>query len=238
MSEAALRGRTWDAEVLTVLQYSPSLIRVELGGAGLDGFVSLGEPDEACVFEFPTPEAARGLVSRPGRWYSLHEIKPNWIAIGIVVHPGGLASDWAGQAKVGDTLRITRHKTWFRRPDEAAWQILLGDITALPAIARIVTESAQLVPTRAVIEIPDAGDQQNWPAAAEADIEWVHNPELGSKRSRLSELVSKLELPPGEGYIYVAGEVAETRAARKFLSRDLKLGNDSFGAVGYWRRGT
>ncbi len=237
MGEAALRGRTWDAEVLTVEQHSPSLIRVELGGAGLDGFVSLGDPDEACVFEFPTPEAARGLVSRPGRWYSLQEIRPNFLAIGIVQHPGGLASDWAGQAKPGDTLRITRHKTWFRRPDGAAWQILLGDITALPAITRIVTESAHLVPTRAVLEIPDPGDQQDWPTTAAAAIQWVHNPELGSKHSRLSELVRELELPPGEGYIYVAGEVAETRAARKFLSRDLKLSNDRFGAVGYWRRG-
>lgn len=235
MSEAELRGRTWDAEVLTIEQQSPSLIRVELGGDGLDGFVSLGEPDEACVFEFPSPETARGLVSRPGRWYSLHEVRPNFIAIGIVQHPGGLASDWATKAQPGDTLRITRHKTWFRRPESATWQILLGDVTALPAIARIITESAHLLPTRAVIEIPDVGDRQDWPAAA--DIEWVHNPELGTKQSRLGELVSKLELPPGEGYIYVAGEVAETRAARKFLGRDLKLSNDNFGAVGYWRRG-
>ncbi|MBA3744335.1 siderophore-interacting protein [Sporichthya sp.] len=235
MGEAALRGQTWDGEVHKVEQQSPSLVRVELGGDGLEGFRSLGAPDEACVFEFPVPAAAPGLVPNAGRWYSLHEVGPNSMALGIVQHPGGLASNWASKAKAGDTLRITRHKSWFRRPAAAAWQILLGDITAVPAIARIITESAHLLPTRAVIEIPDAGDQQDWPAARAADIEWMLNPQAPS---RLSDLVRNLELPPGDGYIYVAGEVAETRAARKFLSRDLKLPNDSFGAVGYWRRGT
>lgn len=237
MGETAVRGQTWVGEVRSVEQHSPSLVRVELGGDGLDGFVSLGEPDEACVFEFPTPVTTRGLVPNPGRWYSLHEVGPNWMAIGIVRHPGGLASEWAEQAQVGDTLRITRHKSWFRRPTDAQWQILLGDITALPAIARIVTESADEVPTRAVIEIPDPGDEQDWPAAQRAELRWVHNPALGAAPSRLADLVRELELPPGNGYVYVAGETGATRAARRYLRQELKLPNENFGVVGYWRRG-
>jgi NADPH-dependent ferric siderophore reductase len=229
-------GQTWVGEVLEVERHSPSLVRVELGGDGLDGFVSLGVPDEACVFEFPLPAATGGPVPDPGRWYSLHEIGPNWIVIGIAMHPGGLASEWADRAAVGDILPITRHKSWFRRPARARWQILLGDITSLAAIARIIEESAHLLPTRAVIEIPDPGDEQDWPAGRLADMRWVHNPQLGSAGSRLGELVRDIELPPGEGYVYVAGEVAAIRAARRFLRRESKLPNESVGVVGYWRR--
>jgi NADPH-dependent ferric siderophore reductase len=238
MGGAALRDQTWVGEVLEVERHSPSLVRVELGGDGLDGFVSLDVPDEACVFEFPVPATAGGLVTTPGRWYSLHEVGPDWLVIGIVLHPGGLASGWAERATVGDTLQITRHKSWFRRPAGARWQILLGDITALAAIARIIEESAHQLPTRAVVEIPDPGDEQDWPAGRLAELHWVHNPELGSAGSRLDELVRDLKLPPGEGYVYVAGEVAATRAARRFLHQELKLPNKSFGVVGYWRRAT
>ena len=52
-----------------------------------------------------------------------------------------------------------------------------------------------------------------------ADLHWVHNPELGSAGSRLGELVRDLKLPPGEGYVYVAGEVAmQQKAALEFLA--------------------
>lgn len=231
-----MRGQSWVGEVLEIERHSPSMVRVELGGDGLDGFASLGVPDEACEFEFPVPAAADGLVPDPGRWYSLHEIGPKWMAIGIALHEGGLASDWVRGAAAGDTLRITRHKSWFRRPAQARWQVLLGDITSLPAVARIIEESAHLLPTRAVIEIPDAGDEQDWPAGRLADILWVHNPELGSTGSRLAELVRDVTLPAGEGYVYVAGEAAATRAARTFLRRELKLPGESVGVVGYWRR--
>lgn len=237
MGETVGRTPTWVAEVHSVEDHSPSLVRVELGGAGLDGFVSLGEPDEACVFEFPTPVATPGLVPNAGRWYSLHEVGPNRMTIGIVRHPGGLASDWAEHAKPGDTLRITRQKSWFRRPESAQWQILVGDITAMPAIARIVTETAHRVPTTAVIEIPHPGDEQPWPEAGNADLRWVHNPDLGPAPSRLDQLVRELELPPGDGYVYVAGETAATRAARRHLRQERKLPIDQFGVVGYWRRG-
>lgn len=233
--EGDVRSRGWVGEVLDVERHSPSMVRVELGGPGLADFVSLGVPDEACVFEFPVPNAVAGLRPDPGRWYSLHEVEPNYLAIGIVIHPGGLGSDWAEKASVGDTLRITQHNSWFRRPAEAQWQVLLGDITALPAIARIITESAADLPTRAIVEIPDPGDElDEWEHAA--DITWVHNAGLTTTHSVLAELARDLQLPDGPGYVYVAGEASVTRAARKLLRAEHKVPAEQSGGIGYWRR--
>ncbi len=231
--EGDVSARGWVGEVLNAEVHSPSMIRVELGGPGLAGFTSLGIPDEACVFEFPQAGEVAGLRPNPGRWYSLHEVAADYLAIGVVIHPGGLGSDWAENASVGDTLRITHHNSWFRRPADARWQVLLGDITALPAIARIITESAAELPTRAIIEIPDPGDELvGWENAA--DLSWVHNPGLASAGSVLADLARDLDLPDGPGYVYVAGESAATRAVRKALKSQLPA--EQFGVVGYWRR--
>jgi NADPH-dependent ferric siderophore reductase len=228
-------ARGWVGEVLEVEVDSPSMIRVELGGPGLADFTSLGVPDEACVFEFPTPDTVAGLRPNPGRWYSLREVRPNHLTIGIVVHPGGLGSGWAETASVGDSLRITQHNSWFQRPAGAGWQVLLGDITALPAFARIIAESAAELPTRAIVEIPDAGDElDDWANAAE--IRWVHNPGLMTTHSVLLDLARDLRLPDGPGYVYVAGEASATRAVRKLLRSEHKLPAQQAGGIGYWRR--
>ncbi len=233
--EGDVRARGWVGEVLEVELHSPSMIRVELGGPGLADFTSLGVPDEACVFEFPVPDPVAGLRPNPGRWYSLHEVEPDYLAIGVVIHPGGLGSDWAEKAAVGDTLRITQHNSWFRRPDDAAWQLLLGDITALPAFARIITEDAEKLPTRAIVEIPDPGDElDEWEHAA--DIRWVHNPGLMTTHSVLVDLARELQFPDGPGYVYVAGEASVTRAVRKLLRTQHKLPAEQSGGIGYWRR--
>ncbi|WP_019873504.1 siderophore-interacting protein [Sporichthya polymorpha] len=225
--------QSYTAEVTAVTRQSPSLVRVELGGAGLADFRSLGVPDEACVFEFPTPDTPRRHLPEPGRWYSLAEVGPQRMALGIVLHPGGRGSGWAERATVGETLRITEHNSWFKRPDDAAWQILLGDITALPAFARICAESA--LPTQVVLEVPDPGDEVPIAGGAGAvDVRWVHNADLAAS-STLGDLVRELPRPEGPGYVYVAGESKATRTARKFLRDEWRLGNDRFGAIGYWR---
>lgn len=225
--------RSWSGEVVDVERLSPSLVRVVLGGAGLAGFTSLGVPDEACVFEFPVPGAATGLVPDPGRWYTVRRFSESRLTLDVVLHPGGLGSGWAQHAAAGDELRITHHNSWFRRQAGAGWQVLIGDITALPAIARIVEESAAEVPTSAIVEVPDPGDRQELPGA---EVRWVHNPELASAGSGLGELARDLVLPPGPGYVYVAGEAAATRAVRKWLRREFGLPADAFGVIGYWRR--
>jgi len=103
-------------------------------------------------------------------------------------------------------------------------------VTALPAIGRIVEESAGDVRTIVHVEIPDPADAQDLPGA---EVTWHHTP--GPARgSRLGEIVEGITLPDGVGYVYVAGEASATRAARGHL-RARGLPRGSYGVVGYWR---
>lgn len=213
-----------DLEVVAVRRLSPSLVRVDLRGA----VPSAGVPDEACVLEFPDP-ATNEPVEGSGRWYTVRRIDAAGLAVDIVVHPGGTGGEWAAVAQVGDRLRRTHGNSWFRRPEGVAWQVLAGDVTALPAIGRIVEESPGLR-TVVHVEVPDPADAQDLPGA---EVVWHHTPDL-AHGSRLGEIVEGITLPEGAGYVYVAGEAAATRTARAHL-RSLGLPRGSVGVVGYWR---
>lgn len=220
-------------EVQAVTRLSPSLVRVEVGGAGLDGFVPSGVPDEGCVFHFPS-----GPDGEPdpevGRWYTVRRFDATGrrLTVDLVVHEGGAGGEWAAVARVGDRLRITRRNSWFGRPEGARWQVLVGDVTALPAIGRIVEESAAAVPTTVLVEVPDPADAQ---ALDGAEVTWVHRPRLGTEGSGMEALVRSIELPEGPGYVYVAGEASATRAVRRYLRHEVGMPTGSYGVIGYWR---
>ncbi|MFR9803567.1 siderophore-interacting protein [Pseudonocardia sp. RS010] len=208
----------------SVDRLSPSLVRVVLDVPDAARLDSLGVPDEAVVLRFPGAEG--------GRWYTVRRWQPLRLTVDIVLHPGGIGGEWAARARIGDRLEITHHNSWFRRPEEARWQLLVGDVTALPAVGRIVEESADRLPTTVLVEVPHRQDAQDLPGA---QVRWMHTEGLGRTPSRLDELVRGVQLPPGPGYVYVAGEASATRAVRRHLRRELGLPGGAYGVVGYWR---
>lgn len=216
-----------DVDVREVVRLSPSLVRVRLGGAAYD---SLDVPDEACVLHFPGPDGEPD--PDVGRWYTVRRVDDGLLTVDIVLHEGGSGGEWAAVARVGDRLRIAHRNSWYRRPASAGWQLLVGDVTALPAIGRIVEETAATVPTTVLVEVPDLADAQ---ALHGADVTWVHRPTLGTEGSGMEALVRATVLPDTPGYVYVAGEAAATRAVRKYLRHEAGLPAGSYGVVGYWR---
>jgi NADPH-dependent ferric siderophore reductase len=153
------------------------------------------------------------------------------LVVELVTHEGGVGASWARRARPGDRVVISTRSSWFRRPSDAAWQVLLGDISALPAISRIVAESPSGMPTVAVVEVPEPGDARVLPGA---QASWVHRPGLATG-SGLAELAKALVLPEGPGYVYVAGEAAATRAVRRMLRHELGMPPSAYGVIGYWR---
>ena len=74
----------------------------------------------------------------------------------VVVHEQGLVTEWAQTDCVGDVRRRLRAPGLLRRsPPTPRWVVLVGDLTALPAIARI-SEALDASPVRrACVESPD-----------------------------------------------------------------------------------
>jgi NADPH-dependent ferric siderophore reductase len=129
---------------------------------------------------------------------------------------------------VGETVTITEPKGSFDMPADAAWLMLVGDLTAMPAMARIA-ETVD-VPTRIWAEVPD--DLAGYLPAG-ADVTWLAPP--GEGQSRLAQAVESIDWPPRDGYFWMAGESAQMRSIRKLLMRERRLPSSAYDVMGYWR---
>ena len=215
------RAAQFSAQVLRREQLSAHLVRLVLGG--LEGFASTGVPDEWV-----------GLVV-PGqfqsRYYTVRAFAAGELRLDVVVHEEGLVTEWAMRDCVGETVTLTEPKASFAPPAEAEWLLLVGDLTAMPAMARIL-ETTRL-PTRLWAEVPD--DLSGYlPAGSE--VTWLEPP--GPGRSDLATVVEGIEWPEGPGYFWMAGESAQMRAIRKHLMRQRRLPSTAYDVMGYWRCGT
>jgi NADPH-dependent ferric siderophore reductase len=187
-----------------------------------------GTPDEAIVLHVPQPDGTR---DENGRWYTVRRISPDGraVVVDVVAHAGGVGAEWARRAAVGDELGVSRSACWFKRPEGVDWQILVGDAAGVPAIARIVDESPPELRTDVVVEV-HAGDGPP-PLPDGAHVRTVVADE---GTSRLEEIVRGLEIPDGPGYLFVVGEAAATRAARRYLRHELGMDTKHYRVVGYW----
>jgi NADPH-dependent ferric siderophore reductase len=195
----------------------------------VDGALDLpGAPDEAIVLHVPLPDGGR---DETGRWYTVRRISPDGSAVtlDVVAHAGGVGAEWARRAAVGDEVGVSRRASWFRRPDGAAWQVLVGDAAGIPAIARVVEESPPDLPTEVVVELSEGDGPPPLPDGTRVRVVVG-----GEGSSRLEEIVRGLELPDGPGYLFVVGEAAGTRAVRKYLRHERGMAAARYKVVGYW----
>ncbi len=205
-------------------QLSDHLVRLTLGGPGLAGFASTGIPDEWV-----------GLIV-PGQFQSRYYTVRSWaegeLTLDVVVHDVGLVTEWAARDVTGETVTVTEPKGSFAMPADAAWLILVGDLTALPAMARIretVGLDGRTHDVRIWAEVPD--DLTAYLPGA--DVTWLAPP--GAGQSRLAEVVEGIDWPAGDGYFWMAGESAQMRAIRKHLMRERRLPSSAYDVMGYWR---
>lgn len=217
------RAQQYVADVLRCDPFTPHLVRLVLGGAGLAEFASTGVPDEWV-----------GLVV-PGQFQSRYYTVRSWdgaeLVLDVVVHDTGLVTEWASDDPVGDRVTVTEPKGSFAMPDDARWLLLVGDLTALPAMARIAEQHAASVPTRLHAEVPDDPAALATYLPEAAATRWL--PMEGE--SRLAAVVESLDWPEGEGYFWMAGESAQMRAIRKHLMRVRRLPSTAYDVMGYWR---
>ena len=213
-----MRAEQYDAVVVSREQLSPHLVRVVLD---VPGFTSTGIPDEWV-----------GLIV-PGqfqsRYYTVRSYDAGRLTLDIVVHETGLVTEWAARTEiVGETVTLAEPKGSFELPDGAQWLLLVGDLTALPAMARI-GETYPDLKTWILAEVPDVDELRGY-LPDHPQVTW-----LRGDGGRLATLAEELDWPPGEGYFWMAGESAQMRAIRKHLMRERQLPSHSYDVMGYWR---
>ncbi len=240
-----------EAEVMDVRELTPSMRRLTLGGAGLADFRTTGLPDEwirlffprAGEMHLPLPSRGRGgwewggEHDPEGRYYTVRswDDSRGELVVDIVVHGFGVATRWVQTARRGDRLVLSSARGSFQPPTDCGWYVLVGDITALPAIGRIIGDLPAGASAYAVVEIPADADRQLLDTSADLTVDWVANAGFGERSSLLEERVRDLHLPAGAGYVWMAGEAGAARAIRRHLRHERGLTDDRHDEMGYWR---
>ncbi|MES2070593.1 MAG: siderophore-interacting protein [Pseudomonadota bacterium] len=265
MSDTTLEQRTHQIErvrhtlkirVLTVLRtepLTPHMLRITLGGADLDGFVSAAHDDHVKLF-FPAPGSeqpilpvlgqqgiiATGDATKPiARNYTprRYDAARQELDIDFMLHGDGPASLWAAQARPGMTLGIGGPRGSLVVADDFDWYLLVGDQTALPAIARRLEELPPQARALAVIAIADADEKIRLHSNAQTEVIWLDQGQAANDVELFLSTLKGLALPDGEGYAWVAAELASAQAIRRYLLQERGLHKNRVHAASYWRNG-
>ena len=239
--------------VVTNERLSPSMTRIVLGGPGLDDFASTPFTDQyvnalfvpdgadyAAPFdvdearERPAEERPRGRRLTVRRWDETDRL----LTLDVVAHGDvGFAGRWAQHATEGDILQFLGPGGGYR-PDPAADACLLvGDESALPAIAASLEVLAPTVHAivRVVVDSPDH-EVDDLPHPDGADVRWLHRSTAATPEDVLVESVRELDWPDGTVDVFVHGEAGETRSVRKFLLAERGIDKSAASISPYWRR--
>lgn len=78
------------------------------------------------------------------------------LGIEFALHGDGPAANWARQAQPGQTLTVAGSRGSFIVPTGFDWHLLVGDDSALPAIARRLEELPEGKPVTVVLALAPA----------------------------------------------------------------------------------
>lgn len=196
--------RVFDVHLKAIIPLSPSLARFVFTSEEVAQMHTLAADQRIKMF-FPSAngqppqlpkhgswqEARRGLDAQstpPMRTYTLRALRREALEVDVdfVLHGvNGPASTWATQACIGDRLQMVAPNFAFDGdPGGYEWQppkamralLLVGDETALPAIAGILEQMAvdyPDVPVQAFIEVPCEQDCLDLTMSAATELNWL-----------------------------------------------------------------
>lgn len=229
---------------------SPNYIRMFFTGPQLEGFASMGFDDHVKLFfaasagQTPViPQVTETGVSFPegsekplARDYTprQYDAEAGVLEIDFVLHQDGPAGNWAQQAQVGDSITLAGPRGSMVIPKEFDWHLLIGDETAFPAISRRLAELPEHVIPIVMLELAHEQLVSFLPKHPLARVHVVSHSEQGRL---LTQAISALQLPTGQGYAWAAAESAVVKHVRETLVQTHGLSNKQIKASSYWRRG-
>ncbi|RIJ69345.1 siderophore-interacting protein [Nakamurella silvestris] len=237
--------------VLRTERLSESMVRVVVGGPELATF---GEPVHADSYvklmflspgvDYPRPiDVEQIRASMPQRhWPRLRTYTVRSfdraaaeMAIDFVVHGDqGLAGPWAANTQPGDELLMLGPGGGYSPDPTADWHLLVGDESAVPAIAAALERIDPETPVQVFLEVYGPADGQRLPR--HDDITWVHRG-LRPVGEALVEAVTGCEFPSPAVDVFVHGEAGFVKQLRRHLRTEREVPMERMSISGYWRLG-
>lgn len=221
-------------EVIRTAQISSNMQRVTLGGDGLATF----PPDQESAYIkllFPPETGDRPML----RTYTVRFQREDEIDVDFVIHDdGGPAASWALSTRPGDTILIRGPGPKKLLNPEADWFLIVGDMTALPAIGANIEQLPATAIGHAVIEIINEADIQKLSAPANFNVQWLINPHPGENSQLLVDHVKQLPWGKGESSVWAACEFNTMRKLRDYFRNDRQLDKTNLYISSYWKHGS
>lgn len=227
------------------------LVRATVAGPELEGF-RIDEPAASIRLLLPTtgstdlvmpdwsgnefllPDGGRPLI----RTFTPRYFDPEVLEldIDIVLHDGGAASAWTGEAGAGDPVAITDPGRGYRIDPTAPGFFLAGDETAIPAIGQLLEEIPETIPVQVVIEIAHPDARLDLPTHAAAEVEWAQRDPGSLPGAGLITRVQAADIAVGTR-VWVAGEAGSLVPIRRNLFEERELPRTDVTVRGYWKHG-
>ncbi|MBN9791753.1 siderophore-interacting protein [Pseudonocardia sp. TMWB2A] len=252
-----------ELRVARIEDLTPGMRRVTLTGPQLDAFTSangIKRPaftssgfDDSVRLIFPYPgetepvlpiQREGGTAMPPGRRplskaYSVRRWDPatGELDVDVVRHGVGVATTWAYRAEPGDRIHMGGPSSSMGMPVGADRLLVVGDETALPAIARLLDELPETAAARVLIEVAESSHVQPLRELPGVTVRWlVRDGAEAATSTLLLDAVRDLEWPPGRPFAWVAGEQAVVRDIRRHLVEERGMPKEDVEFTGYWRR--
>lgn len=240
--------------VTRVERLTPSLVRVYFSGAPAEVYAGLDASDSYMKLYFstngdPVPfpldlaliRDTRGPEAMPTqRTYSLREylVESAEMAIDFVTHgDAGVAGPWAAQASPGDRLVVTSPGGGYAPAEDADWHLLIGDESALPAIAAGIERLPADARGYALIEVQGPEHELELGAPAGVEVCWLHRGDQHAGTTRLLiDAVTELDWLPGQVHLFAHGEREAMKSLRP-LVRERDIPRERLSLSGYWAYG-
>lgn len=230
-------------QVQSTARLTPNLQRLVLTGDDLAGFpeAPAGSYIKLLFNQFGEPQTS---VPQEGqktlmRTYTVRAFnkESRTLTVDFMLHGEGVeagpASHWAQTAKVGDTITIAGPGTSKGLADEYDWVMLLGDMTALPAISAQLESLPAETKGYAIINVVSDADQQALKVPDGIEVIWL----MESSSSGLAKSLHDIEWLEGTPAVWAACEFSSMRAIRSTLDVEFNVARSQVYVTSYWREG-
>jgi NADPH-dependent ferric siderophore reductase len=244
--------RTFVTAVTDVRDLTPRLRQITVAG-GLDDFSPLA-PDQF-VYVLAPPAGCKELTidssfsweayqempagERPvGAYYTIRRFDPDRRAIElwVVLHGHhGDGESWARRAAPGDPVALWGPRDAYDRPSGCTSVVLLGDETALPAIAAIAETLDGSCTATVVLELHDPAHAIEITSPAALAVHTV-SVDRDGPNPLLAFVQQHPDLLGERTYLWGGGESRDLSAIRRFARSTAGLTREQVCLTGYWRR--
>ncbi|WP_027854189.1 siderophore-interacting protein [Marinobacterium litorale] len=224
-----------ELEVIQSSRITPNMQRITLGGSAMAEFPS-DQQSAYIKLYFPKGEAEKPDV----RTYTIRHQRDGEIDVDFNLHDDGSsgpASLWARNTRPGDRILVGGPGPKKMINQEADWFLLVGDMTALPAISVNLAQLPEHAMGHAVIDVMDPADIQTLERPLGIQLHWLVNPSPDPKGERLVEHVRMLALPDGTPSVWAACEFSSMKQLRQHLREALKVPREQLYISSYWKLG-